>query len=1581
MTQTCLEPQSLACLKRLFAPENRLRSGRAGQNVSHLRQGIVLAVLLVIPSGGHVWSQDSRLTAVEQLRARLAAENSYTHHRASRLAQQLNRFKAQLNSGQTSEALLIAQQLLEVPFDTYVTLDGGRRPTSLKRQLASVFDQLPDQVRAEYERQTEPDALNRLRSANGKGELHQLIKVVREFSYTPSGKTALIELAERFLEQGQIELAATCYLRLVVDARHRRRMAPSDLLKAAVVLSAAGYENESTGVQRLLRTAEFELGGVRQPAPIWASRIASAVDDLQTSSHHSLSPSAAAADSAHTTPFLLPLWSRSTLDGTSAEVQNLVAAWKVEQTELQKSLATAQLPIAVGNTVITRTPQAIQAIRSDTGEVDWTYECSDSLQTALDAVVREMGSNQLAEQRGRPYADLQHVSVRNSVVGMTSTDGKRVYAVDYVDLRTHRVGTRRWLDESFQLTSRIVALDPARRDPDGRLRPVWVMGGPPGTPAWFEFADQNRDSRVDQAEWSRLEPQHHRLDANQDGRLTLEESRTGADLDTALHGHYFLGPPLVSGPLLFVMSEIDRQLNVSAIEAATGQMVWTQPIAFTRFQAARDAKRSPLACVPVLSRGLLICPTRSNTLVAVHAITGELAWTQYYNDDLKYWTDGDRRIVTHISYGNPGFVDLPVVAGDTVVLLPQFSQSIYGFDLATGAVRWTVNRHNTHQTDHDVNGDEYIGGTWEDTILIVGNRFCRAIERSTGDERWSRFFGQPSGRGLQSGRHYYLPLDEGKIVCLDIPTGHQIGHAIGFRQVRPLDASTPRLPDDWRPGNLVACGDQIISVSIDSVESFPQARSMLAAVQDSTSNAAARSVHTALLTAQIQLTLGDLEDAHHNLRELYEEISAGADRELLAGEYRSVLYRRFDARSGDPDELLRELQQFNRDPIAIVQYNVRVGRRALELQQAERLLESIDQLLEVNPSVSTIVDDPTHHQSVASHCASLLKKAASDWNRPARDELGRLSTAHWNALASQADPNRLMRWASILGSTPVTLEAQAQLIQRYRQHGRWQDVELLLLRQIASRDEAVQAQAAAGLVRLWDRLGRHDEAVEMLEKLRLRWAQTLVADNQTGAQFAANYSGSEDFASIRLTRVPTLTDPANVVVRPLTPEEIDPLLFRSFSGFRSNSLRLPHHHSLLLLEKGTDQNPELAVLDRRGGIELFRIPLPREFISPLINELGYVGHLMTGISREPQGVRLLAYSWLHPNANGPYWERWLEGERPFVRAGPIGPTFASFQYKDRLLVVNPQTGQTLWERSDLAPKAGFVQDTYAGIFGDDRVLVVLDGDRKSYTCYETATGDRLHKGTLEFQKRIRLGRRLLCESRDERGKRFRMWDPAENEYEFSVAAFEPIQGRTFMSRVRNNPEEIAMVIDDGQLVIWNHELGQLRNRLDLTDLDWSQVIDVSVFERLDRYYVAVSLQRSDPHLRRRDPGEPRRDAVASRLLAFSEINGELRSFRKSDEAQLWRRELEGLSILQTPDPAMPFLVAVSELRSNRRPVGLEIQALDPDSGAATGPPARISEQTLIHADYDARRQRLRLYGISEGIEIKAIGFGRDALTQ
>src|SRR5690606_19641018 len=95
---------------------------------------------------------------------------------------------------------------------------------------------------------------------------------------------------------------------------------------------------------------------------------------------------------------------------------------------------------------------------------------------------------------------------------------------------------------------------------------------------------------------------------------TLGGTADEAAAPPALTGHFFLGPPLPVHDRLFAVTEFDRQLTLVALEPETGELLWSQGLAFADRPIQLDPARFPLACTPSWADGILVCPTHLGLL-------------------------------------------------------------------------------------------------------------------------------------------------------------------------------------------------------------------------------------------------------------------------------------------------------------------------------------------------------------------------------------------------------------------------------------------------------------------------------------------------------------------------------------------------------------------------------------------------------------------------------------------------------------------------------------------------------------------------------------------------------------------------------------------------------------------------------------------------------------------------------------------------------------------------------------------------------------------------------------------------------
>ena len=77
---------------------------------------------------------------------------------------------------------------------------------------------------------------------------------------------------------------------------------------------------------------------------------------------------------------------------------------------------------------------------------------------------------------------------------------------------------------------------------------------------------------------------------------------------------------------LYVLAEIKGEIRLLALEAATGDVLWSQQLASAEPDILQDPMRRWSGASPSYADGILVCPTSAGAVVGVELATRSLLW-------------------------------------------------------------------------------------------------------------------------------------------------------------------------------------------------------------------------------------------------------------------------------------------------------------------------------------------------------------------------------------------------------------------------------------------------------------------------------------------------------------------------------------------------------------------------------------------------------------------------------------------------------------------------------------------------------------------------------------------------------------------------------------------------------------------------------------------------------------------------------------------------------------------------------------------------------------------------------------------
>ncbi|HJT75662.1 MAG TPA: PQQ-binding-like beta-propeller repeat protein, partial [Gemmataceae bacterium] len=1057
----------------------------------------------------------------------------------NRLKKKLDAAQDYMKSAEWEKAVAILQSLLDADEDVFVPRPGKGAAGHDKPQWVSIRSEanrllggMSDKGLEYYRLSYGAAARDMLRQARAGHDPELLAQVARRYLYTDAGAEATALLASYHLDRGRFSMAAVYFERLIAR-QGIDKLAPETLLQAALAFHRVGARGDKGTAEKYRQLAEEvwkELAaqagdrvrlGNRTVALADLRQEVSAGHDVTAGAHRhdwglyrgNASRSAVASGDK---PFMEKRWAAPTVHEDRA--RDLLTR-AVHQCEAHAQPVLPQsFPIAADGKLIYRSAWGIHVVDlKDPKHICW--DCPSKW--GLDALTgKEAGqkAGYLSSPMVTPYVDNNirpSILFENSVVGTLSTDNNQVYAVE--DL----------------------AVPPINNMP---------FGFQPGFPGGFQGNGYQNGlggvkDALDQNELQAFNLHSGKLVWKAGGKGERPPAADGDDKKEAadLGETFFLGPPLPMNGKLYVLTEKNQELRLVCLDAATGGVAWVQLLANTQTKLSQDPFRRVEAAHLAYGEGILVCPTNAGMVLGVDLLSHTLVWAYDYREKAPAGqpTAGvpvmpggmpgrvviaggmpQQMMMAHAGHNAAEWkVTAPVIVEGRVVFTAPDGSGIHCVSLRDGSPIWKAGR----QDD-----DLYLGGVVNGRVLIVAKSRCRGLSLADGKELWRVDTGMPSGQGIASDNLYYLPLkslppqNEPAVVAIDVEKG------------TTASQSKPR-KKDVVPGNLLLYDGDVVSQTADEIAIFPQLQVKRAQIDVALAKNPQDPVG---LTerGELRLAQGDRQGAVDDLRtalrhnpppetltkaryQLYEALTEYLDRqfddaEKYLDEYKALCTVQPEASATAAEKQAAEAETRRRqaDYLCLVAQG-REGQG--RLNEAFQCYMEFGALSDGKELLSVVGDRAVKAPAdvwARGRINAMMARATPGQREP----LEKLLARKWDELKGTGDVEALRKFAAMFGSQfAVGREARLYLAEKLMEEpgtGELLEAErqLLLLRG-QHADRQIAARAVEALARLMARKGLLEDAAYYYRVLGRDFADVMVRDGKTGADFLNDLATDKRF--------------------------------------------------------------------------------------------------------------------------------------------------------------------------------------------------------------------------------------------------------------------------------------------------------------------------------------------------------------------------------------------------------------------------------------------------------------------------------------
>lgn len=1187
----------------------------------------------------------------------------------------LDRARLLLQQDRYAEAVRCLGAILDSPEDYFFQPDeAGPVHLSLKSEAQRLLGQMPRAGSELYELQYGARARQMLSDAAAKGDTTALTEVSRRFYHTRAGYEATLLLGLNHMDHGRWLAAALVLQRLRDTSPTANQFEPTLSLAIATSWLRSGAAERAQEALVELKTREpngkvvvagKEVPLFNQPAEAigWLTNLIGqppSFDIAKPDNWAMLRGNAARnAVSMASGPLLSLRWRVPTTDRPYVEA--LIKQLQEVDHERDEWTVPSLHPLVVDDTVLMRTAKNLLAVDFTTGKRIWEVPVDDPFESLLNPEPDTPFSRSTQFEQGlrlRLWGDATY--------GTISSDGKLAFAVE--DLQLENGNT--------------------------------YMHG-------MFFRQQSREEQGPRP-YNRLAAYDIRT-----GKLKWHIGGSPEEFGLPQAGTFFLGPPLPLMDQLFVIAEIKGEIRLLALDAQSGNQLWSQQLADVDRDILNDLLRRLSGVSPSYANGILVCPTSNQSIVALELASRSLLWGYTYAPE----SDANQQAAFFAMHG---MVDPSpagrwndsslIVAGGRVLATPVESNEIHCLNLVDGKLLWKQPRQD----------DLYLACEHAGKVVLVGKQRIRALDLDDGQPAWSVDLpsgSRPSGTGFLSEDVYHVPLSSAEVMAVDVKAG----------RVESLSKSRRGSV----PGNLVCYKGMVVSQRADAVELFYQLEALKNLVDQrlaqSTTDAPALRLRGELLWNE-----GRLDEAITALQESLAAMAEPSTRDLLRDAYFDGLRTDFVSHRNRVPEIERLIDSPCQQAMflrLIAQGYERAGdfraaldhyQKLIELDHSNHDLDAVDAALSVR-----------RDRWIQARLAG-LRDAGSETMREAVDQF---ALARWKAAQAEGTTDSLQRFLAYFGSHPLADEARPQLIRKLRASGRLLEAEFLLLGQLRASDRQRAGAALAELAEMLREADRHHDAALCYARLQDQFGDVPCLNGKTGHEIVAALPTADPIR--RRLQAPTWPTARVEVTRmgravSSSPSRLFPssLEYVGSRGpfFEDVTVEVRHQPAALLVARDGLGSPlwEMAMSDMVGQDEFS--------FSRSMMRVATQGHLMLVSMAD----KLLALDTLAPSRNKSprlLWKQDLNGvgstlagravpirvnvagrvqrlhvsgsaDMPINIPEAIGERLLCLRQHHRCVAVDPTSGEILWQRQDIHPDSI--------VFGDQEfVFVASSGETKA----------------------------------------------------------------------------------------------------------------------------------------------------------------------------------------------------------------------------------------------------------------------------